>query len=583
MKKHMKQQMYSKMYLITPMVYEKIKNHLDKSDLLSLTNINKPYFTPKIEFHGSSGYNNPPYPPYPSMHHTFNLPPTQPEETQQQPQSPPPQPPPDDPYDDFMRDLEEMDWQGQAWKNEPPTTTEFSTQTEPFVEQKPSVVTHEIQTETMPSVSQEIQTDPIPMVHQQTQSEHFPGIEQQTQTDNPVLREQGTQTSPIIKPTLTEQGTQTDPILKKIIPVASISTQTPGGKIKTPRVRKNKTPQKKNVITLPELQRALQHVEHQIPQPASMPPIQQSINQPSTSRELVTIPSRELATIPSKVVSTLKRKPLRVRLVPELMREYFQRFYPGRPMPAQMPSVLPQIRPGFASTSQPQPITYIQPPAVQYEQNPALQYQQAQAVQYEQPRALTYNPQIEVPQNYPVANLPSREIAISEPTYYVETPTNEPPGERGSKRQVEEREEEIVPSSKIIKRTYMRGNRNTRKFQPTHVLSDGDINNPNIDLPTRGEKKVWPCNVCGAVLSTKYNLFRHQARERIRGEGVGTLTTRDEPEPETQSDEFTSWVARFPAKRTSTQANFRPGNYPKRMVKDPSTPAIMYREWEKKQ
>jgi hypothetical protein len=40
MKKSVKQQSYNKMYLITPMVYEKIKQHLDKSDLMSLNNIN---------------------------------------------------------------------------------------------------------------------------------------------------------------------------------------------------------------------------------------------------------------------------------------------------------------------------------------------------------------------------------------------------------------------------------------------------------------------------------------------------------------------------------------------------------------
>jgi hypothetical protein len=59
MKNGIKQQMYNKMYLITPMVYEKIKNKLDKTDLTTLTNVNKPYFTPKIEVHGITGYNNP--------------------------------------------------------------------------------------------------------------------------------------------------------------------------------------------------------------------------------------------------------------------------------------------------------------------------------------------------------------------------------------------------------------------------------------------------------------------------------------------------------------------------------------------
>lgn len=572
MKNNMKQQMYSKMYLITPMVYEKIKNHLDKSDVLSLTNVNKPYFTPKIEIHGSSGSNMPPpYPPHPFMPQSLNQPPKTPEGSQQPPPQSPPSPPPHNPFDLF----EDMDWGGPAWESPLPTKTEFSTQTDPISEQKPPVVSHEIQTETetWPSFSQGTQTDPsISTIHQQTQTEHFPRIEQQTQTDMPILIEQSTQTE---RPQYREQGTQTNPILKKIVPTVTTSTQTPGSRIKPPRIRKLKVPKKKSVVKTEESEGDVQRVEN-IPIPETIPVgpvVQPSINQPTTSRELVEIPS--------KVVSTLKRKPVKVRLTPELLREYFRRNFPGRYMPPQMPSSFPRIIPRASTTTQiPQPLAYTQAPAVQYEQIPALQYEQAQAVSFDDPRALTYNPQLEAQRNYPVANIPTTQIVPTQPTYYVETPTNEPPGERSRKRSSERQEEEIVPSSKIIKRTYLSGKRTKpRPFQPTHVLSDGNPSNPNIDLPTK-DKKMWPCNVCGALLSTKYNLLRHQARERQRTEGYGELPAEPQRyEPET---EFMSWGTKFPAKRTSSQANINTGNYRKRVAKDPSTPALSFREWEKK-
>jgi hypothetical protein len=91
------------------------------------------------------------------------------------------------------------------------------------------------------------------------------------------------------------------------------------------------------------------------------------------------------------------------------------------------------------------------------------------------------------------------------------------------------------------------------------------------------EKKSWPCDTCGAILSTKYNLIRHQARERKRIGDFGSIPTEQQQQQEPQ---FEAWDVQFPAKRTSTDAKFRTPVYPKRFSREPSGSAVTFQGWE---
>jgi hypothetical protein len=524
MKKGAKQQMYSKMYLITPMVYDKIKNHLDKSDLLSLTNINKPYFTPKIEFHGSNPPFNPPFDqtqrPYQDMPTISNLPP---------PPPPPPPPSSDDPHGDFLRELEEMDWTEYERKPKtefstqtdlfpgtseiftqtelPPRTSEFSTQTE----LPPGRSEFGIQTEPPPrTVTFSTQTDPTITAHQQTQSEHFPGIEQGTQTD--LSR---------------DVGVQVYPQLKKLIPRSDASTQTTRSK-----PRKNKTPKKKSDAAPVQV----------VPVPQEIP-IAEPVSdiQPSTSRALVSSATRQVVEIPKKTVSTLKRTPIRVKFTPEFMRENFQRYLFEQRMQQQQQQQQRQqqnFQPSFRELELP-----IQP-------------------------QLTYMSQAQ-----PEQAMDSHAVAVPETSYYVQAPTDEPPGQKALKRSLEE---EYVPASKIIKKTYSRKKKQDKeKFKPTHIINPPDEEIPaDINLPPKKGKKTWPCDMCGAILASKFNLKRHQQRERRRIGAIGGISGSEY----TEEPQFTAWNPTFPAKRTSTDAKLRSQTYRKRFSREPQS-ALEFQSW----
>jgi hypothetical protein len=507
MKKGVKQQMYSKMYLITPMVYEKIKNQLDKSDLTSLTNINKPYFTPKIEIHGSSDFNNPPYNP------GFNMPPPV------QPYHPYlPSPPQSNPSSDLMRELSEMDWHEYLT----PSTTEIATQTE---EQPKFQTFQDVKTEVIPTSTQQIQTDPIFKTSQQTQS-----IE---------TTSQDVQTDPILKKIM-----PTDDFIKNIIPTADISTQTPRSKI-----RKSKAPKKRNI---PPPEEAVD-----IP----MMDFFEGENQPSpSSTEIVPSHSREIVIKPSRQASTLKRKPLKIRITPEMMREYFHSHHYGQQLPPSQPSFVPQAQQ--------------QVPPSQLLQQVPLQ------LPYSQPKAITYVEQRSQPEQ-PLAIMQSRDVAVTEPTYYVQTSSNEPPGQRQLKREhvegVEGGEGVYVHPSKIIKHTYVRKKKKKPTFTPTPIFNRELQDESAINLTPVQQKKVWSCDTCGALLSTKYNLIRHQQRERRRlGEQVGQTTDLAEKNPQ-DFDEFKAWTGK-PIKRTSTYSKFKTPVYTKRVATEP-TQAIQFKDW----
>jgi len=544
MKKTVKQQTYNKMYLITPMVYEKIKQHLDKSDLISLSNVNKPYFNPKIEFHGSNWNGNQPYNP------TSNLPPpppptlTLPHVEHQVTQ------PLDESYDDFLREMSEMDW--REFENFPPQATEIATQTDP-VPQGTSIST---QTEPVSHVSQmATQTDPIPQV---TEMETDPPqlVEMATQTDPPKPKRKPNlqfstvtqssyipqmpqlettpvtqhsyipnrpqlQTTPVVQQSyipdvITPSVAIAPPVRKKIIPTVSVSTQTTSTEPKRKKPRK-KTPKK----IVPKETLITQSVQQQ----------QQPVLR--LTRELVPITGRELVPVqPRTVMPTIQRLPSGVTLSPELRQRYMQHhLHYGQP-------VFPQNR---------------------------------------DPRSSAYIPRQPVNitrQEYPILPAQTREVGIPESTYYVETPEDEPPGQRERSK---DEDVEIIPPHKLVKTTF-KAKKKKKQFVPTQILNrtPGEESElyRQINLPQ--SKKLWPCFICGAMLSSKYNLERHQARERKKLDESGRLPTTDIPIEEGMQ-QFQSWV-QLPAKRTSTDAKLKSQTYSKRTANEPQS-SLTYSQW----
>lgn len=555
------------MYLITPMVYEKVKNHLDKSDKMALTNINKPYFTPKIEFHGAPnnpgynpnnpGYNYPPYPPippYPSMPPTQTMP-QQPTEFGTNPEEPYiPQYESRGTSDIGIQPDEnpsEMEW--TEYENLPPIKTEIETQTDLTI--PPDDVPPEYK-------HQEIQTEPeepqvqIPVV--------IPTSEQETQTDPP-----------------------TPPVRKKIIPLMTRSTQTdplpPTQKVrvKTKRLKIAKPIQEKPVTRVKRgpkkqipSQIPVQAVDiSQVPDqnieiPVQVPvqePLQNPNIQPENTSKAVVLyrggPRRQQITppprIPSRTVSISRRQPTQITLASGV-REAIARDLHAQHFGQQI-NRTPQYQ---HISNQPRAITYEVPQrALTYQPEPirpALTYETSQPAR----PSLTYQQDIRTQPEYSVAIPESRTVSIPRPEslYTVEFPADEPPGMRSSQSS------EITHPEGVYVHTPYQRKRKRKETTSTSVqtaTTDIPTDTSNIDLKQKKSKKTFECDVCHAVLSSQYNLTRHKVREAKRFENLGRIPDEFPTESEKQP-EFPIWE-QLPKKRSSTDAKFVPRQHRKRV------------------
>lgn len=606
MKKITKAQMYSKMYLITPMVYEKVKNHLDKSDKMALTNINKPYFTPKIEFHGqpnNPGYNYPPYPPMPPQ---IIIPPTMPTYQTNIPHIP------DEPFNPYIPQEEmrsttdmgtqpeenpsEMEW--LEYENLPPQTSEMQTQTDLTID--PSDV-------------------PVDYEHQGTQTEgQMPSVHQETQTNIPTS-EQGTQANiPMFIPT-SEQGTQTDMKKKIIMPTFSASTQTdeerrqpqPSYMTSSTQTEERRQPQpsyttsstqtpleisvktkrkrvsKQERVKIPKRGRGPSQIQ-EIPMelPAQVQPVipqqvipQQVENIQVASRALVPYTgdqrrqqNREPGVIRSRTVSISRRQPSRISLQRNV-REAIARDLHAQHFGQQ---VTPQYR---LVQNQRRALTYQSEPNLQR----AITYQPEMSQQ--QRRAITYQQDIRTEPEHQIAIPETRAVAIPEPEslYTVEYPADEPPGMRSTQQSASS-----IPAEIYVHTPYKRKRKRKQTIStPGQTTTTGlSSDTQNIDLQPKKSKKTFQCDTCNAVLSSQYNLTRHKIREARRFEELGKIP--DEL-PDDQIPQFSTWE-QFPKKRTSTDARFIPRQHRKRVMmvktKQPSakkqqqTSESTYTQWK---
>ena len=425
--------------------------------------------------------------------------------------------------------MSEMDW--QEFENFPPTTSEIAIQTDPIVTPK---IETAIQTDPILTSRGEIatQTDPIQPSRGEiaTQTEPFlvPIIKQEplTQKRKPKLQMSNvTQTSyvperPRLQTTATTQHYYLpDPpieppiVRKKIIPTQSISTQTVLQGIPK-RSRKKKNPKK--IVTNNPLEQ-----QQQLEQALRLA---RELSMPSQSRAMVPLQTREL-------LPTAQRNPTQIVLSPEMRQQFMQHYlHYGQP-------VFPQ------SQSVPQ-------------------------------RSLTYVPRQadRTRQEYPLMPAHTREVNLPESMYVVETPSDEPPGQREATST-----SETVPPFKILKKTF-KSKKSKQKFQPTQILNRTPEEEAQlyqqINLPS--QKQLWSCDICGAFLSSKYNLERHQIRERKKLAESGSIPSEDFPMEEGMQ-RFQSWV-QIPAKRTATDAKLTSKTYRKRATKEKKEP-IAYDEW----
>jgi hypothetical protein len=533
MKKQSKSQMYSKMYLITPMVYEKIEKHLDKNDKMSLTNINKPYFTPKFEFHSSQSSQQPP----------FYIPPSPPSPPSLFPKQEPKQ---DENPDVGQQPLEEQMFEQQPleqemeWQEQESLKREMETQTDPILKK------------VIPVMSTGVQTSVIPTHEIETQTYQPRGHEIETQTYQPGGHEIETQTEPVAEASQRKRK----PKRKKVVPTQQQGTFTqPSTQIIQPNIlpirRSMPIIEEISSTPIPETEQAVGSV---LPQLAL---------QYHPQHDIMSGQARKISDIPKKTVSILRRTPIRITLPRELRTaQELHREHYGLPV---------QGRQLAGSGSIPQ-LTYIT----------------------EQPRSITH-------QEYPLAIPQTSTVAIPESSYYVETTTNTPPGQKATKRS-HGSDTEIVPEHLIYKQ-YKKKTKRKPKTTQQQIISDVSVQGTEgIDLPKTDNKPKFQCSICGVFLSSKYNLKRHQQREWLRLNKIGKdvpveeqpeylewlraqeeQQMEQEPQPSTSSgatQQFESWT-KFPAKRTSTDAKFKPQSYRKRVatMRNPES-QITFSQWE---
>lgn len=228
----------------------------------------------------------------------------------------------------------------------------------------------------------------------------------------------------------------------------------------------------------------------------------------------------------------------------------------------------------------------------------------------EQPKRITQ-------EEYPLVIPQTSTVSVPESTYMVATPTDEPPGQKALKRS---HDSDIVPKHLIYKQYSKKTKRKQQKQYQEGIRDVAIPETQAIDLPQREDRQKFPCDFCGAILSSKYNLKRHKQREWLRLHKIGKETPveeqpeylewlrsqeeeqqpiqeqqqqqepvsqrhqQQEPQPRQstsrETPQFESWI-KFPAKRTSSEAKFKPQSYRKRAVvlRDPES-QLTFSQWE---
>lgn len=518
MKQLARSTMYSKMFMVPPFVYEKLKKCLDKVDTQTIEKINKPYFVPPMQQQNVQNV-NPMIPPNPP-----------------QPHLPPPIIPRADPnvsfesQDDPNVSVQEMNWD-REWDY-----PEYQTEEEQeFVDDPPlfddpsSIVKKEevVQEPTYPS-QYEIGTQTEEII----QPRQYDFSTQTDQEKRPILVETGIQTTPQAVPLVKDSGIQTE-----FVPIASTVSKKQNKKpVVVSKVVKNKTQRmrKKQTQLVPIQPIRARPFEHQRQ-------IETDIIQPIQQMEI-----------------EYQRTPPPALIAPEN--------YPLLPRRQRVvTSYVPRVRAHLEHMGQPVRTRRV----TQFAQPKQLTFEEKRLVPQPKQFVTRRAEDIELPMDE------TQEVGLSHPRYTVEFPSEEPPGERLSKRQYQS---EVVHPSKIIKNTYSKRrklNTEAEIMQPRELERFDDpnfgrtsfMNDPNFGrygLPKRNinladTKKRFQCDRCGLSLSTRYNLIRHQEREAKRFSKGGELVDRPNYDP------FINWN-KPTKKRTSSETQQENPSQTKKMV-----------------
>lgn len=553
---------YNKMYLVTPMVYEKLKNCLNKTDISNLTTINKPFFMPTLP------PGNPQYPPYP-----FGKLDESDDKYKTTKYTPPFTDPPKSEMSEFEHPKPEM-WEEEYFpRYEEPESdiAQMSIDDEPinWDENIQDILVNPVRTEEIG-----IQTE-FPATQQ---------ISSETQTESPYTTFAATQTEP--QPYTLSQGSQTTEQ-----PKTSQKTQT--SNVKKTRIKKKKHDDTSQYNTPP-------------PPPPPPPPsgasslvqfiptsIQQSEEFKEKKKIKVKKPAKSLElerqmNLPIKQKSrNIQNIDLQSRLAKHfehfgmpVARAQSRQLVPSNPpqsesralVPFIPQSGVPQIA-GITSnipllnideeyiTPIPQPeLVYRQPPSVTYENRPEIQYNQPRAVEYREPLRLEYKPS--PPRPLKTYSRPVKRKSQNDDSTDIDIPASKTLILRKTKKRENIDLPKTYQKTKIPPPSFETydGKMRVKIKPPQHLKVIDESQEDETSEPTKVQTPKFLCDVCGLTLSSAYNLARHKERELKR---MNRETDRE--------NQFKMWFnddRGGQTKRTSTDAKFVPRQDKKRTAKD---------------
>lgn len=552
------------MYLVTPMVYEKLKNCLNKTDISSLAVLNKPFFTPNIP---SNAPGNPPQPPYPfgKLDEMFKKAGDEEEKDEKPPsvETAPPEfehpksemweeqyfPTYDEPESEIAQmsfDDEPINWEENVQEFKFPITSreEIGTQTEyprqfraDFGTQSdpPTAMFKTTQTDTAPQTfSQSTQTSPgeelksTKSTQTHTLKKFKPKKKKQTDMDTPFLNNPPPPPPPP-PPAATSLVPADLPIFENVEELEKKIKRKPSKTFKM--VRQVQTPQRKlrNLQNVDYRPRVARHIQH-FGLPISGSQSTQIVPFNPESRALV-------------------------RYVPPQNRQ---------PQISGISTAIPRFNIDEEYiTPIPQPeLIYRQPPGVTYESRQEIDFNQPPAITYREPLRLEYKPS-PPPRPLKTYSRPQKRKIQTDDLADVDTPASKTLVIRKQKK----------PSNINLPKTYQKtkvqlpgyetfdGKMRVNVRQPQYLnVIDETIEDEMVETPPQQTPKFL-CDLCGLTLSSAYNLARHKEREIKR-------QNRESDREKQFKLWFTEDGRGAQTKRTSTDAKFVPRQDKKRTAKE---------------
>jgi hypothetical protein len=511
--------MYAKMYLVTPMVYEKLKRCLDKSDVATLDRINKPYIS-NVQ---TQVFDQQQPPSFKTFHHDYIPPPIPPLSTSEKK------------IENIIQ--HEMSIPQSVAANEP----EFEEVSDPYMDESFGFDRNPIQWDRPITSDIEVQT------HQPIM------VDSASQTQQPFTTSSGTQTYPSFT---VESQTQTDQ--------PETTLQLPTGQF---------TQTMQSIEAEPMELPALEHQQipeleyQQIPQLTFQPTITETVYGHRTRKSK----NKTDGHLRKKFGGDLKKyvppvRSSRYNRLDRLPGPHAQHFgevlrseavsTPRRPAISEVVfSGTEMAIPPIQQFEQPLQLTHQQrelpaPRQLDQLQGPPrilpLTYQQGELLGPESLESLQgppQVPQITYQQSQPQVGPGSSQLIYRERpalTYQRKRNLSESsyvPPEKILTRPYEG----VIPDVKITPATPQRQMK-LRQKQPQRLRT---IN----EEPKEAKTKTYQCDLCGILLSTNYSLNRHKERELRRIQAV----------EQQQPTNFNRWLESYDIERGSDEVEAQPG------------------------